>query len=214
MFQSFPVIPLWETWRWPAASRRSSTWSSTTILSCWVSEDLSQLLRCGPRDSWKYFCNFPHWHPCHMSFVFCFEPVIGRRGSDARSKLDDISVSEGTQVHKKILAMFGAGSRNLLPLYLVYQFTMDEGLELFFLWDRNRNTIWSQWEERKEHPWNDGFGGVVVTHSFRPAGLGTERRVKLTHGGFYGCGTIRHPSISIYRPPKQKLGKSSCMFDV
>lgn len=67
-----------------------------------------------------------------MSFVFCFEPVVGRRGSDARSKLDDISVSEGTQVHKKILAMFGAGSRNLLPLYLVYQFTMDEGLELFF----------------------------------------------------------------------------------
>ena len=67
-----------------------------------------------------------------MSFVFCFEPVVGRRGSAARSKLDDISVSEGTQVHKKILAMFGAGSRNLLPLYLVYQFTMDEGLELFF----------------------------------------------------------------------------------
>ena len=75
-----------------------------------------------------------------------------------------------------------------------------------FLWDRNPNRTWSQWEEeQKEHPWNDGFGGVVVTHSFRPAGLGTERRVKLTHGGFYGCGTIRHPSISIYRPPKQKF---------
>ena len=84
-----------------------------------------------------------------------------------------------------------------------------------FLWDRNPNRTWSQWEEeQKEHPWNDGFGGVVVTHSFRPAGLGTERRVKLTHGGFYGCGTIHHPSISIYRPPKQKFRQIKLLFDV
>lgn len=210
MFQSSPVIPLWETWRWPAASRQSSTWSSTTILSCWVSDLLK--LSCWDVDQGTLentFVIFPHWHP-RLSFFVLNRSLVEGAVMPGASWMTypwerELKLTKGIILNKYRQCLVQVQRICCRCIWFTCLLWM-KGWSCF-LWDRNRNRIWLYTVGR----WTEicGMAGLVVYW----AGLGTERRVKLTHAGFYGCGTICHP-ISIYRPPKQKLGKSSCMFDV